>query len=278
LAAAILMVTAIFISAAGTHRLIPWLRKPPVENRNLRQLAGDMVATLRHRSFLMMLGVGVFAAMGQGIGFTLNPYFVNYFWHLTPPQLSTLIIQAGVGAFGSTIVAAFVSRALGKKRAAMTLMASSVLIGAVPMTLRLFGLMPPNSTWELTWVLFAFGCVTSPMGIGASILVSSMIADVVEDSELRTGKRSEGLFFSAAAFRQQGHLGHGRSGRRADPVRHRLPAACRARPCRRAGPAQPGPALHSGDHRPLRRRDHLHEFLQDLQDHPRGQPAQAGGG
>jgi GPH family glycoside/pentoside/hexuronide:cation symporter len=200
LAAAILMVTAIFISAGGTHRLIPWLRKPPVENRNLKQLAGDMVSTLRHRSFLMMLGVGVFAAMGQGIGFTLNPYFVNYFWHLTPPQLSTLIIQAGVGAFGSTIVAAFVSRALGKKRAAMTLMASSVLIGAVPMTLRLLGLMPPNSTWELTWVLFAFGCVTSPMGIGASILVSSMIADVVEDSELRTGKRSEGLFFSAAAF------------------------------------------------------------------------------
>jgi GPH family glycoside/pentoside/hexuronide:cation symporter len=45
-----------------------------------------------------------------------------------------------------------------------------------------------------------FGCITSPMGIGASILVSSMIADVVEDSELRTGKRSEGLFFSAAAF------------------------------------------------------------------------------
>jgi Na+/melibiose symporter-like transporter len=200
LCAAVLMVAAIFLSAGGTHRLIPYLRKPPAEQRNLRQLAGDMVATVRHRSFLSMLGVGVFAAMGQGIGFTLNPYFVNYFWQLTGPQISLLILQTALGAFGSTVVAAIVSRWMGKKPAAMTLMLASVLIGALPMTLRLFGLMPPNSSWELFWVLFVFGCITSPMGIAASILVSSMIADVVEDSELRTGKRSEGLFFSAAAF------------------------------------------------------------------------------
>jgi Na+/melibiose symporter-like transporter len=200
LVAAILIVVAIFVSAGGTHRLIPFLRKPPAENRNLSQLAGDMVSTLRHKSFLMMLGVGVFAALGQGIGFTLNPYFINYFWELSQAQISWLIVQAGIGAFGATFVAALVSRPLGKKRAAMTLMAASVLIGAIPMTLRLFDLMPANGSWPLFWTLFVFGCITSPMGVGASILISSMIADVVEDSELRTGQRSEGLFFSAAAF------------------------------------------------------------------------------
>jgi Na+/melibiose symporter-like transporter len=31
-------------------------------------------------------------------------------------------------------------------------------------------------------------------------MVSSMIADVVEDSELKTGRRSEGLFFSASSL------------------------------------------------------------------------------
>ena len=38
------------------------------------------------------------------------------------------------------------------------------------------------------------------LSITASILISSMIADVVENSELKTGRRSEGLFFAAASF------------------------------------------------------------------------------
>ncbi|MFO1013801.1 MAG: MFS transporter [Caulobacteraceae bacterium] len=199
-AAAVLMIVAIFVSAIGTHRLIPFLRKPPEANRNLGQLAKNMLSTLKHRSFLMMLGVGLFSAMGQGVGFTLNPYFINYFWGLSQAQISLLIVQNVVSAIASTLVATFVSRLLGKKPAAMTLMALSVTIGAMPMGLRLLGLMPPNGSWELFWTLFSFACLSGPMGIGASILVSSMIADVVEDSELRTGERSEGLFFSAAAF------------------------------------------------------------------------------
>ena len=36
--------------------------------------------------------------------------------------------------------------------------------------------------------------------MASSILVASMIADVVEDSELKTGRRSEGMFFAARSF------------------------------------------------------------------------------
>nr|QQZ50192.1 MFS transporter [Phenylobacterium glaciei] len=42
--------------------------------------------------------------------------------------------------------------------------------------------------------------VSTGATITANILTSSMIADVVEDSELKTGRRSEGLFFAASAF------------------------------------------------------------------------------
>ena len=200
LTAAVLMVVSIVVSSLGTHRLIPWLRKPPTEQRTMGALMKNMLATLRHRSFLMMLGVGLFAAMGQGIGFTLNAYIVNYFWQLSGNQISILIVQAVFAAFASTVVAAVVSRWLGKKLAAMVLMGASVLLGALPMILRLLDLFPANGSWTLVWTLLVMGCITAPMGIAASILVSSMIADVVEDSELRTGERSEGLFFSAAAF------------------------------------------------------------------------------
>ena len=198
--AAVLMVVSIFVSAMGTHRLIPWLRKPPEERRNVVQLFGDMISTLQHRSFLMMLGVGLFSAMGQGLGFTLNAYILNFFWRLSSGQIQFLILQTVISSILSTFVAAIVSRRIGKKYAAICLMSLSVLIGALPMTLRLLGLFPENGSPMLVPAIFTFGCVSGPMGIAASILISSMIADVVEDSELKTGKRSEGLFFSASAF------------------------------------------------------------------------------
>jgi len=38
------------------------------------------------------------------------------------------------------------------------------------------------------------------MTIGSSILMTAMLADVVEDSELKTKRRSEGLFFAGNSF------------------------------------------------------------------------------
>jgi Na+/melibiose symporter-like transporter len=45
--------------------------------------------------------------------------------------------------------------------------------------------------------------------IASSITVSSMLADVVEDSARRTGRRSEGLFFAANSFIQKAVSGAG---------------------------------------------------------------------
>jgi glycoside/pentoside/hexuronide:cation symporter, GPH family len=43
----------------------------------------------------------------------------------------------------------------------------------------------------------------------SSILVSSMLADVVEETELSTGRRSEGLLFAANIFLQKAVSGFG---------------------------------------------------------------------
>jgi len=45
--------------------------------------------------------------------------------------------------------------------------------------------------------------------IMASSLIAAMIADVVEDSELKTGRRSEGIFFAANSFAQKAVNGFG---------------------------------------------------------------------
>jgi Na+/melibiose symporter-like transporter len=66
------------------------------------------------------------------------------------------------------------------------------------MLLRVAGVMPPNHTPALFWLVLIQSIVSVAFYIAGATLISAMIADVVEDGELRTGRRSEGLYFSAS--------------------------------------------------------------------------------
>ena len=66
--------------------------------------------------------------------------------------------------------------------------------------------MPPNHSLALAadHLLHLGGGVT--FGIISATTGSSMIADVVEPSQLKTGRRSEEMFFAASAFVGEGDL------------------------------------------------------------------------
>jgi Na+/melibiose symporter-like transporter len=59
------------------------------------------------------------------------------------------------------------------------------------------GLAPENGTTALFVLLFVETIINGALAIATGILLASMIADVVEDSEVKTGRRSEGLLMSA---------------------------------------------------------------------------------
>jgi glycoside/pentoside/hexuronide:cation symporter, GPH family len=75
--------------------------------------------------------------------------------------------------------------------------------------LRYFGLMPPNHSPQLLATIFCTSVIQVALGIISATMGASMIADVVEASQLRTGRRSEGLFFAASAFVQKSTSGFG---------------------------------------------------------------------
>jgi Na+/melibiose symporter-like transporter len=76
----------------------------------------------------------------------------------------------------------------------------AALLAPTPIVGRLVGLMPPNGSAALVPTLFVFSVIEVSLVIIMSILVSSMVADIVEESELATGRRSEGVFFAARSF------------------------------------------------------------------------------
>ena len=200
LVAAAIMFGAIMISAIGTHRHIARFKAPPVRKISLGQLAKEMLGTLTHGSFLVLMGAGLFNAMALGLALSLNLYFNTYFWQLSSGQIAALASANFISAALAFALAAPISTRLGKKNTAQLTKALAFFIGVAPITLRLLGVFPENGEPAVMPILFVQSALSTACSIIAAILVSSMIADVVEDSELRTGRRSEGLFFAAAAF------------------------------------------------------------------------------
>jgi Na+/melibiose symporter-like transporter len=196
-----MMLGSILLSSAGTHHRIPTLKQPPPkQHRSLRVIVRETKETLSNRSFLSIFGFGIFSAMGAGFAGAMSIYIYTYFWALPAHVISTLVLSGILSAILAAFAAPVAARRMGKKHAAM---AFAVLAGfsyPMPVVLRLFGMMPANGTDALIWVLVAFNVWAIALIISAATLVSAMMADIVEESELDTGRRSEGIFFAARSF------------------------------------------------------------------------------
>lgn len=201
LTASLIMFTAIIISSLGTQRRVKSFTAPPPKLPfNFARSSAEVIGTLWNRPFLLLLAATFVSYAAAGIGGSILTYFRVYFWELTGDQISFLM----VGNFASVAVALFFAprfaARIGKKRAAIILGLVYAVIVPLPAYLRVLGLMPANGTDALYVVLFGASFVGATLAMSTGILGSSMLADVVEYSAVRTGRHAAGLLFSANAF------------------------------------------------------------------------------
>jgi len=79
----------------------------------------------------------------------------------------------------------------------------------MPIFLRLIDVLPENGTPEIFWIVLIANTLDTGLIICYQILAASMMADLVEQGEAKTGNRSEGLFFAAATFMRKFGEGFG---------------------------------------------------------------------
>ena len=206
----VIMCTTILISAMGTHRHIPWFKQPPPkESFDVRRAARELRQTVSNRSFLVLFFSAICTAMAAGVSTSLNIYFNTFFWGLTSEEMGLLNLPLFISAGVALLVAPKLSIRVGKKYAAIIMAATAFFAAPLVIVLRLFDLMPANGTDSLFYTLLVFYALEVTLIIAAGILISAMVADVVEESELSTGRRSEGIFFAARSFAQKSVHGIG---------------------------------------------------------------------
>jgi Na+/melibiose symporter-like transporter len=201
LVAGAIMLTTILVSAIGTHWAIPYLRAPPPKaRRGVLEHARMMIATLSNRSALVLVGCGFIWAIAAGMLGTLGFYLQTYFWELSAHQIAIVGLGTFAAYFLALITTSWSAKRWGKKGAAILGGVGWIVLGPLPIWLRLWGFFPPNGSAALLPTYMTFSIAHTAVGVVSAMVIGSMMADVAEDSEMRTGRRSEGLLFSANAF------------------------------------------------------------------------------
>jgi glycoside/pentoside/hexuronide:cation symporter, GPH family len=197
------MTVTVLISAIGTHRA---QAKPPPTRIAQQPAAETVIAlkqTLGNRAFLILMLAGLFGYVNQGVGFAISQYNLNYVWQLGPGELQIYALALLTGMIVSFFAVMPIVRALGKVRASIMLSIGSALFVVSTYSLRLLGIFPDVGSPTLLPLFLLLNTIGTGLGICALMIGASMMSDVVEASEERTGRREEGLFFAGALLMQK---------------------------------------------------------------------------
>jgi len=194
---ALLIFLSAVTSAFSTHGRIKSLHLPPREGFAPAKFWRELSQALTHPALIVLMLCGMFGGVAYGFRTALDNYFYTHMWGLSPQQIAGVSSIGALGAIVAVIIAPILSKALGKKMTMIVLFTSSTVVSLIPMTLKLFGLMPPNSSPWIFPILVVDYMFVLGLSITGYVIISSMVADVAEDNAAKTGARSEGLLFAA---------------------------------------------------------------------------------
>ena len=202
LTACALVIITIWTCAAGTAKEIPYLSKAEQQANRLKfvEFLREITSTFKNRSYLVLLVGYFFFMIASGIYDTLNIHIATYFWELKPSEIKLFPIVGLFAGIAGALLSPKLMRLFDRKPVMLVSLGITTICAQLVVTLRLFGLMPENGDpLLLPLLLLNAAGFTFSIGMG-SVAIMSMIGDIVDENELLTGERQEGLFFSARAF------------------------------------------------------------------------------
>lgn len=192
---------AVLITSLGTHSHIPHLKAPPPKRKiTLGRVLGEVWETASNPSFRALFVATLFGFIASGTSASLNQYINGFFWEFTGDQIAGLTFAVFFSPLIALILAPIAGRVFGKKRAAIIVGIFAFTIAPAPVFARLLGLLPANGTPELYNIILIVTVIDIALIIAYQIIAAAMVADIVEQSELETGRRSEGVFFAGISF------------------------------------------------------------------------------
>ena len=186
----------------GTRTVIPRLPKAPADQPafHWRQPVTDFLAAFSNRNFRYKLGASLSFGMVAGVYLTLSLYLATYFWEFSSKQLAGLVAPTALG----TLLAFSGLNQLSQRYDKPVLLSACAVAIAVNafwlLGARLFGLLPENGHPLIYALQMLTTCISTFVIVSLQTVSVSLIADILDEHELATGRRQEGTFFAAGTF------------------------------------------------------------------------------
>ena len=197
---AVIAATTLF-SAWGTHGVISHL---PAANDGERfsvlSAFQDMARASTNRAFQVFLGGFIVWVIGHAVYGSLMVYLSTYFWRLTSQQVFLLPLVGAAATLIGTPIWAALARPLGKK--ATFIIAGFGFSGVMALLIlsKVAGMFPAEGTGIYLATVFGGTFAAGMFDAAPAVVAGSMLADIADDYELRSGRRREGVLFGAINF------------------------------------------------------------------------------
>ncbi len=202
IAGALVIAAAILSSSLGTQKVAAALPRPsePFRILAIKREIKQIFQSVKNKNFAALFFFGLTVGIAGGLGTALYLYNTTYFFGFSGKQISVTAIGVLISPVIAYWAAPYLGRIFGKKRAAIFAILVNVSLYPIPYILLLTGFWPDLGSWTSLYIYSGFIVMEVICGIIGGVLLDSMMADVVEDSELKTQRRSEGLFYAARGF------------------------------------------------------------------------------
>ena len=203
-------ITMLF-SVFATRSTIPLLSDPVPDPKAAHPILGFITVfrTLRQFAFRkLFLTMLVFTTI-VGVSQTLIIYTGTYLFGFSPEQLAIVAASPILGVLFGPLAVKRMSRTLDKKKSMMMCLFWGSVFGFSTPVAFLIGALEPMTIETRVLFVFLMNGVSQIFFIGLYIVMDSMLSDTIDLHEMDTGRREEGLFFSASSFAQKASFGLG---------------------------------------------------------------------
>ena len=209
--AGMLATVAMLWSIIATRSTIPQLSDPVPDPNASHPLLGFITVfkTLRQFAFRKLFITTLVFTTIVGVTQTLIIYTGTYLFGFSPVHLAIVASSPIIGILLAPYVVTRLSVRFDKKHTFMLCMVFGSIFGFAPPIAFLFGFFEPLDISTRLGFVYLMNGVSQIFFIGLYIIIDSMLSDTIDQHELETGRREEGLFFSASSFAQKASFGLG---------------------------------------------------------------------
>jgi len=173
---------SLLVSLAGSHEAKEFSQEEPL------RLRAALLATFKNKSFLLFLVNNIFVTFVFEMLTAAVPFYAKYVLHVGDMETSILLAAAFVAA----VPTLYLWTRLTQKRGARDAMMWGLIVFCI-------GLLPFLLAGSFLTGLLAM--LTASAGLSAMLLLGDLlIADIVDEDELETGRRREGMYFGMNGF------------------------------------------------------------------------------